>query len=129
MKSVICKWCNGVNIHHSFQCWKKPPTKTKLREKMTVPKNINRTGKQYALWNETRRKWFQANPPVDGYYYCHYCHIPLTIETVTLDHMKNRSSHPELRHMLSNLVPCCIPCNMIKGSRSYEWMMENHSML
>jgi 5-methylcytosine-specific restriction endonuclease McrA len=34
----------------------------------------------------------------------------------TLDHVKSRSRHPELRYALTNLRPSCGPCNVMKGS-------------
>jgi 5-methylcytosine-specific restriction endonuclease McrA len=38
----------------------------------------------------------------------------------TLDHIKSRSRHPELRLELSNLAPCCWRCNKEKGSKELE---------
>lgn len=38
----------------------------------------------------------------------------------TLDHVKSRSSRPDLRYEFSNLKPCCFTCNTLKGSKSVE---------
>lgn len=48
----------------------------------------------------------------------------MTRTQLTLDHKLSRSRHPELRFVLSNLVPCCMSCNTDKGSRSSEEYLE-----
>jgi len=63
-----------------------------------------------------------------GTWQCTYC--PRTLGVVqdldhgiyllTLDHIKSRSRHPELRYDLDNLTPACYRCNSEKGSRDLE---------
>lgn len=75
----------------------------------------------------TRNEWIKANATKDGTWECYLkisplCLGSLTIDTLTLDHVKSRSRHPELRFDLNNLKPCCSPCNTHKGSRYVEEM-------
>lgn len=114
-----CKYCEGVD-HTSIMCFQRPRVPIKSKKKL-----INRLGKEYAEWNETRRRFLQINPPThEGYWFCHYCKIALTIDSVTVDHKRARSSHPELKHEFSNLVICCFGCNFKKGSIDYDRFME-----
>lgn len=119
MKQKPCKYCGKLN-HTSIQCFDKP--RKPIKKKMHL---ANRTGKQYAEWNATRRTWIQNHPAVGGYWYCHYCGTALTIlddllamgiQPLTLDHYVARSDDPSRRHDDSNLVPACSRCNSEKGS-------------
>lgn len=67
---------------------------------------------------KTRAKWFAAHPA--EWYLCHYCGRMLTKVETTLDHKISRSSAPHLKHDFDNLVPCCWPCNGLKGSISHD---------
>lgn len=123
-KPVVCKQC-GVMGHYRYQCRFKPPKKKKKtppKKKFTVNKNTD------FKWLATRKKWFKANPPIEGYYYCHYCSRVLVkndvlndygVGIITLDHKVNRRN-TALKYDISNLVPACFECNSKKGSRSYE---------
>lgn len=75
-------------------------------------KQMGKVGKK---WLATRRQWFKLNPKT--YYECNYCGRWLEPNETTLDHVKSRSRHPELRFNLDNLVPACYSCNYKKGSR------------
>lgn len=120
-KIIICKFCGRKNTHYSSFCPQKP------RKPIKVNHPIKKKGKQYIKWQETRSNWLFANPPDDyGYWYCHYCKTQLTLQTLTLDHLLNRSAHPHMRHALYNLVPCCVFDNLRKGSISYEKYCEKY---
>lgn len=54
---------------------------------------------------------------------CHYCEIPLTLETTTKDHLT-----PLCRggsNLIDNIVPCCLGCNQAKGTYTEEeyWVL------
>lgn len=53
---------------------------------------------------------------------CAYCLVPLTLKTVTRDHVKPRSAggsdHP------SNIKAACYRCNQVKGSIPYNAFMR-----
>ena len=75
---------------------------------------MNQIGKVGKQWIKTRRKWIYLNP---GPWECYICGQWLVDYSLTLDHVKSRSRHPELRFELSNLRPCCWQCNYKKGSK------------
>ncbi len=118
-KPKPCKYC-GQKTHTSLTCRAKP------RKAIIVKKIINRVGPVTAKWIETRHRWIQLNPPdQDGYWTCYlhispFCPSRVDIYELTLDHVKSRSRHPELRFDLSNLKPACGACNELKGSRDLE---------
>jgi|APGre2960657404_1045060.scaffolds.fasta_scaffold163559_2 uncharacterized protein (TIGR02646 family) len=93
---------------------------------MAKRKPIKKMGVKAMEWKQTRIKWFQENASKDGYYYCHYCGVPMTMEECTLDHIKNRSSHKRLTHDFNNLVPCCVIDNVLKGSQDYGRFCERY---
>lgn len=111
MTTKPCKHC-GSDKHTSLMCFSKPRTALKSNRKA-----INRVGPVTAKWIETRNEWIQQNHTETGTWNCYICYELLTIETLTLDHVKSRSRHPELRFDLNNLKPCCASCNSKKGSR------------
>jgi len=76
---------------------------------------LKKQGKITKKWLTTRKQWFKLHN--EPYYTCNYCHKWLTKNETTLDHVKSRSRHPELRFDLDNLVPCCYKCNYEKGSK------------
>lgn len=98
-----CKVCNQLG-HTQFYC----------RQKKR--KRIDPKGKQYKKWQETRERYLAPKTEL----LCYICKKPLTKETATLDHVKPKGSHPELRHDENNLQVCCWQCNGDKGSQSYE---------
>lgn len=80
-------------------------------------KPINRNGgKAGRLWLRARNKWFRLHPGEE--FECYICAKYLTRPEVTLDHVKPRGSHPELRYEQSNLEACCGRCQTAKGSKS-----------
>jgi 5-methylcytosine-specific restriction endonuclease McrA len=88
-------------------CFSKP------REPLKNKKAMHRFGPVAAKWMEVRNQWMQDNPPP---WYCFYCGELLTIDTLTVEHKKSRSRHPEFRFTLDNLAPACYACNSDKGS-------------
>lgn len=119
-----CKYCGVAGTHFEFACFKRPKkTERRVSYKAgkiieTRRKPINQKGKHFKLWMAAREKWFEQNKA--EYYWCHYCSKQMTRSQLTLDHMQSRSRHPELRYVLSNLVPCCAADNYAKGSRSHD---------
>jgi 5-methylcytosine-specific restriction endonuclease McrA len=103
-----CKYCSQTG-HFEFACHKKP------RKPLIAKKRLNKTGKHFTKWRDTRNRWLQVNKA--PYYFCYLCNKMMTKSQLTLDHVKSRSRYPELRYELSNLRPCCWIYNEKKGSR------------
>lgn len=110
----VCKNC-GMNGHSATFCWAHPKTPLKRR-------TLRRLGKYGKKWLKARADWFKENP--SEFYTCYLCGDRLTPKETTLDHIKSRSRHPELRYEFSNLAPCCWRCNRLKGSRDLEELEE-----
>lgn len=111
-----CKNC-GSEKHTSTFCYQA------LRKPILVKKRIARIGKVTKQWIETKHEWFKANPAET--YNCYLrispqCLRVLDKDQVTLDHVKSRTRHPELRFELSNLKPACRYCNELKASKDVE---------
>lgn len=106
-----CKHC-GQTGHFQFACRMKP------RKPLVAKKPLKKRGKQASKWLATKEKWLEQNKA--PYYFCWICNRMLTRSQLTLDHVKSRSRHPELRYSLKNLKPCCWDCNIEKGSREYD---------
>jgi 5-methylcytosine-specific restriction endonuclease McrA len=88
-------------------------------------KAINKFGKEAKRSLETRNLWLQTNANKDNTWTCYlqispWCPKLLTIETLTVDHVKPKGSHKELAHDLTNLKPACVFCNGLKGSRALD---------
>lgn len=94
----------------------------KPRQGLPKPKGtITRLGKSYGNWRKTKEAWYDQNPPdFQGYYYCHYCGRAITKDESTLDHKLIRSSYPQFRYDLGNLLICCWADNSKRGSMEYE---------
>lgn len=58
---------------------------------------------------------------------CSYCGTPLTLETMTIDHMVPRSKGGS--DDVSNLYACCSSCNTAKGPRSIEDLRTSFQLL
>src|SRR6266481_5770791 len=93
----VCKFCNYTN-HESWQCSMNPKRKS-----------LHRQGKYYKQWIITRHEWIKKHPPTyNGLWECYlrispYCPHYLTLDMLTLDHVKSRTRHPELRFELDDL--------------------------
>ena len=99
-------------------CFKNPEIEQFGYVKDKPSKLLKRQGKVSDKWLRVRRQWFVDNQAES--YTCYICGRFLWPADVTLDHIKSRSSHPELRFEMSNLAPACWKCNTEKGSRSLE---------
>lgn len=108
-----CSYCKGMG-HTAFRCPNRP------RRPLKGKRRIRSIGKVGRRWIATRHEWIQKNLPDSGVWNCHYCGVELHLNELTLDHVKSRSRHPELRFDLSNLVPACISCNVTKGSGDWK---------
>ena len=110
MSKKKCKWCGSLG-HTQFYCKQK---RYDYRKRNTP---VNKFGKYAKQWVQTREQWFKLNPPdAIGAYWCYLCGRHLYPNQVTLDHIKSRSRHPELRFVLSNLAPL-LGCNTDKGTK------------
>ncbi|CAB4152160.1 HNHc domain containing protein [uncultured Caudovirales phage] len=119
IKPKPCKFC-GSSYHQSFQCRLKPKKERSKSKKTNLA--VKAKPDKKALWDLTVAQWKIVNPDEGGYWFCHYCGEPLTEATLTLDHIKNRSSYKSMhmKYDVSNLVACCSKDNILKGSVSYE---------
>ena len=113
-----CTFC-GSTEHSQFYCRLKP------HKTLQTTHTFRKLGKHEIRWLETRNEWLKRHP--GRTWNCYLCGRLLTIETLTLDHVKSRSRHPELRYELSNLRPCCWPCNTAKGSRDVMELGSGHT--
>lgn len=115
-----CKYCKAYVNHTSIMCWKKPRNPIKQESDKARLKRRN-----------TANSWFALNPPdEDGWWYCYLrisslCLKRMTRDTVTLEHVKPKSSRPELKYRADNIKPACGPCNRMKGSQSLERLTIN----
>lgn len=124
-KVKTCKFC-GEPGHTQFYCLRR------ARKAIKVRKKLKAEGKHAVLWRQTRKEWILQNPPdADDNYFCYLCGVAISkgkpdtpFMRMTLDHVKSRSRHPELRYELSNLKPCCWFCNRRKGSRDLDEMQK-----
>lgn len=82
------------------------------------------------VWVMTRNLWFEQNPPDidDEYYQCKLCPGAVHKSEATLDHIKPKGSHPELKYTLSNLQAAHGLCNQRKGSMSMELYLQTYPM-
>jgi 5-methylcytosine-specific restriction endonuclease McrA len=100
-KPVVCKLCGGSHYQTFCRLSRKP---------------IKQKGKHALLWDKHRAAWMKAHE--GEIKHCYLCGKYLPDEEVTLDHVKPRSSHPELVYDDTNLKPACWECNYRKGSKS-----------
>lgn len=105
---------------YSDYCVQHKPRRPIARSKQIAPakKPISFIGKQARKWIATRKLWISLHP--GPLYRCHYCSCIMNLEAMTLDHIIPRSRRPDLRYVLSNLIPACGPCNTLKGSKSHD---------
>jgi 5-methylcytosine-specific restriction endonuclease McrA len=114
MKPGNCKHC-GSDKHTSLMCFLKPRRRLKPIRDSTKLKE-----------QQTKREWFVLNPPNEkGLWFCYLgispiCPNWLTRSTITLEHVKSKARHPELKFVVTNLKPACSFCNAIKGSRDID---------
>ena len=80
--SASCSYCHSPD-HTQFRCRRKP------RKPLTAERGFNKLGKHAVRWMETRNEWLKLHPGRS--WNCYLCGELLTIETLTLDHVKSRS--------------------------------------
>lgn len=113
MKIPKCSYCSGE--HYSINCFNKPR------------RPIRKASKKYVFKKQqTDRLWYELNPPDEkGRWFCYLgispeCKVVLTRSTITLEHVKSKARHPDLRFEVTNLRPACAPCNALKGSLDWD---------
>lgn len=80
------------------------------------------------VFTEVKMAWFLLNPPeYDGdYYQCRLCPFAVHTDVLTLDHIKPRSTYPQLKYDFENLQPAHVVCNSLKGSMSMEAYFQRY---
>lgn len=74
----------------------------------------------------TYKKWIIANPGDENETWTCYlqisvlCPKTLTRPQLTLEHVKSKVRHPDLRYDPDNIRASCSFCNKLKGSRELE---------
>ena len=115
-----CKHC-GKDNHSSIMCFAKPRKRIKNISSKTLFKK-----------QATDREWYRLNPPSEkGIWICYLqiapnCPKQLTRSTITLEHVKSKARHPELKFVVDNLKPACEFCNKLKGSLDVEEVLEKY---
>lgn len=136
IKLPVCKYCDAVAKHYSYQCIYNPKNHCKHCQgtnhtSMTCPSKPRPQLRQEARKTREKRvavshEWFKLNPPDnDGLWHCYLrvspeCPYELTRATIQLEHKKSKARHPELRYDVTNLAPACAPCNKLKGSLDFD---------
>jgi 5-methylcytosine-specific restriction endonuclease McrA len=134
-KPIICRAC-GTLGHYKYQCYSTPKKKIKVKRMVIKRKPV--VQKTDIRWVATKRKWFKANPPINGYYQCIYCLKIITkddelndfgVSLMTLDHKipKSNMNGIKLKYDIGNLVPSCWECNSKKGSMSYDNYIKKYA--
>jgi 5-methylcytosine-specific restriction endonuclease McrA len=122
-----CSECESLT-HSRFSCPNKPRKPLKTSTTLKPKKRMNKVGVTTKQWLAVRSKWLRENPPnYRGNYVCYLCGKEVWYTEITLDHVKSRSRHPELRLSVKNLQPCCALCNQMKGSRDLEEVLNDQT--
>lgn len=136
----VCPFCGAVAKHYGYQCRDNPKNKCSYcggsdhtsimcqrKPRRPIRKEAEKTT---ARRTATSREWFRLNPPdAKGLWYCYLriapnCPHKLTRSTITLEHVKSKVRHPELKYDVTNLKPACSPCNKLKGSLDVEELSQ-----
>jgi len=82
MKTTICKYCQSVDSHFSFQCALKPKKAPKEKSITYIKQFSDKKAKELAIYRKERDKFLKANPK---------CQFPGCSSTeVTLHHSQGR---------------------------------------
>ncbi|MGI6705310.1 MAG: HNH endonuclease [Clostridia bacterium] len=117
-----------------------PPDAVQSKQAITVKRNgeildvidretaLNLHQKKIIHFEPSRKTAFILSSNRDYVYYrenglCFYCHIQLTKENATMDHLHPRSKGGQAS--VSNLVLSCQSCNNLKGSRNVKQFLSN----
>lgn len=95
-----------------------PKYKSKARREKALARVAKREVPAATDW-ETLRPLILAKS--DG---CYLCGRPLTLETMTTDHMNIEAAGMPKNDEFANLMPCCFYCNSAKGSRRIDFGYE-----
>lgn len=81
---------------------------------------MSRKGPKYDEWRRFRDQWFVDNS--QEWYECslqisYRCPKRMRRKNTTLDHVKPRSTHPQLEYEPTNIKTACGYCNGEKGSQ------------
>jgi 5-methylcytosine-specific restriction endonuclease McrA len=138
MREGFCKDCGDNFIQYrSTQnrcdtCAYEKMIKTSKKQVRTIVKH---RGKKTIEWLDiVRPKWIRTHPPNEhGYWECYLgltkqCRRWLSIEYLTLDHVKPRGSNPSQRNHMKNIRPACKNCNYLKGSMSLASVKKKYPM-
>ncbi len=80
-----------------------------------TPTALKQRGKVAQHWSRVRLDYLDTRKPDHtGYYICDDCHK--YTESPEVDHIKKRSTHPELRYEFSNLQLLCHSCHQRKDN-------------
>jgi 5-methylcytosine-specific restriction endonuclease McrA len=129
VKPKECSYCGGEG-HTAFLCYQRRKTDHLKRSKLRPESKASNT-KRAIL----RNTFFANNPPDDkGGYTCYLqispaCPKWLAKEDVTLEHMRTRARHPELKYEVSNIAVSCQPCNKLKGHLDIDQLVEMYPRL
>lgn len=114
MKATVCKWCDAVDKHYSFQCSQRPQKEKTLKQRKPIERSskpIKQQGKHYRLWKAARALFVELNPEAK----CAMCGGPAT----DVDHIIKRSVRPDLRYVMTNLQWLCRRCHTLKDNGIY----------
>ena len=142
----VCKICGKLG-HSQFYCKEKPykqiakVSRKRLAspEKPKINKPIRKVGKYGKMWEDTKKKWKEENPPDDsGFWYCKVGGAPLSDNkritygyyyNLNICHDKSRAHHKSLAYELSNLFPGCQRHNKDQGSKTLaEYLSKDHTI-
>lgn len=144
IKMPVCVYCGAIAKHYSYQCKQNPRNKCKYcggtdhTSLMCLHKPRRPIANESAATKSKRtavsRLWYELNPPdAKGLWYCYLrispeCPVVLTRSTITLEHVKSKVRHPELKYEVTNLKAACSPCNKLKGSLDIEELSQLSSV-
>lgn len=76
---------------------------------------LNKQGKQTKKWLAFRRQYLKKHQNWYGLWNCERCQA--VTEYPELDHIKKRSTHPELKYDEDNIQLLCKPCHRKETAR------------
>lgn len=97
-----------------------PPDPNSKRSRRSEAKRIATSG----AMRTAKKKWREANKPVDGFYICWLCKQPVHEDKVTLDHVAPLHLYPEYATDISNLRPSHEHCNQQRGQPAHVRLVK-----
>jgi 5-methylcytosine-specific restriction endonuclease McrA len=88
----------------------------KPSKRLKQPKPLRQLGKIGKALIKQRRDWIKDNPPdYRGWWDCYLCPKPImSVYDMDVEHVEDKSTHPELRFVRSNLKAAHSECNLKK---------------